>query len=172
MGNFQKTATQFENNVASDLWKETDEHTIIRAGYSGNSVMPLPDIFVRSKDKYWDTGLELKRTSTSGRQEIAIEREDVYQLFKFCIRNPADTNGVFGLKFPSREPCLVSLPYYSDDKKSKVYDRLVEQFEKKDGIDYRETNKDKITVEKPSLDNWNSARSGNDMAESILDILP
>jgi len=170
MANTQKQATQFENDIAAEIWRSTNDHTVVRAGYSGNSVMPLPDIFIRSKD--WDTALEIKKSSKKGREEIGVDKEDVRQVWKFSSRNCADTNAVFGFKFSSREPILVSLPYTSSDDLDKVFERLGNQFEKKEHISYREPNEDKYVVEKPDLDSWNSARSGEDMSEKIIDILP
>jgi Holliday junction resolvase len=173
MGNTQKQALQFENDVAADIWRRVDEHTVVRAGYSGNSVMPLPDVFIRSADKYWDTAVEIKKASSKGREEVAIKKGDVVQLWKFAVRNPTDTNALFALKFSSREPFTLSIPFYKSDDRDRVFDRIENNLLKKiDFFDYRKPNDEKYIVEKPSLDNWESARSGDDMADVIISTLP
>lgn len=169
----QKQALQYENDVAAELWRRTDNSTVIRAGYSGNSVMPLPDVFIRSADKYWDTAVEMKKASSKGREEIKLKKSDVTQLWKFAVRNPTDTNALFALKFSSREPFTFSLPFYKSDNRDRVFERLEEEIlQKADFFEYRKPNEDTYVIEKPKLDNWNSAQAGEDMADVIISTLP
>lgn len=167
----QKAGSQYENTIQNELARETSDNFVVRCGYSGNSALPMPDVYVRNVDGTWDTAVELKKiTDKQSNPEAVIDRDDFTNLKKVADRVNWDLDIVFAYKFAQRELIVHSIPYKSKDSVQKVMERYVKEYN--DDVEIHWRNEDCIVIKKPDLDTVDSARSGDSDSEVLKRILP
>jgi len=156
----QKGGSQYENSLQNELNRATDSNFVVRCGYSGNSALPMPDIYVRTPHETHDCAYEVKRTS---RDHIYVEYDDFDNLVKIKHRTPWELNIVLAYKFSQRELITHSVPCKSTDSTYDVIDRYVDVHSDLS----RRSNDEKVRIDKPDLDSYESATAGLDDA-SVL----
>lgn len=129
----QKDGLTFEKDVAADLHENTDALIVFGGGMSGNVRIPQPDLLIVDDGRTY--AIELKR-STADR--FYIEFGDKEELSG--VR--ADEHW-FAHKFTNRELAMWQLGTYPPDP-----------------FDGHVTNVGSLRLDKPSTDEWSSARSG------------
>lgn len=160
----QKQGRQYENDLAKELHRNTEGRFVVRAGYSGNSALPLPDIYIRNCDETYDVAFEVKRTS---RDHTYVDRDDFVNLYKLRNRVPYKLDTVFAYKFSQREMLTHSIPHKSKDSVDDVIERYVKEYDR-----VSRSGEDTVRIDKPALDDYPSARSGVEDYECLKACLP
>ena len=96
----QKAGLQFEHDMASDIYDLTDGSVIpLRAGWSGNSSVPAPDLLVPYKGSL--RALEIK---TSGQDRMVVQRESLSDIIDWSLNmNEIHTFPYLTIKFTRYE---------------------------------------------------------------------
>ena len=154
---------QYENHLQNALARNTSDNFVVRCGYSGNSALAMPDIYVRTDGEY-DVGFEVKKSS---RDVIYVDRDDFENLYKLKNRVSYLLDTVFAYKFSQREMLTHSIPHKSEDSVEDVMERYVEKYDR-----VSRSGEDTVRIDKPTLDNYPSARSGLEDHRVLCQCLP
>lgn len=162
---------QYENDIAKRIHEEThDGIRTYRCGYSGNNAMAQPDILITTPSI--NHAVELKGPIQSDR--CYVEEEDLEQLVE-CSNGY--TTAILSVKFQNREPMVVR--YFGDLTNAQKHVDGAAEYEEMSvaekfaalapaSMNPRVTDGGRLALDKPSLDDWPSARSGSDDEHAIL----
>ena len=160
---------QYENEIQNELDAVLGDRFVVRCGYSGNSALPMPDVYVRNPTS-WDTAIELKK---SRRNEITVDYDDFENLKKLADRLVYDVDIVLAYKFSNREIIVHNVPYKASDTVEECKKRYVSCYsEDASEPPIRERESGDVVIEKPSLDTVDSAQAGLSDAEKLKLVLP
>jgi Holliday junction resolvase len=92
----QKAGLQFEHDIASDVYETTGGSVIpLRAGWSGNSSVPAPDLLIPFKGSL--RAVEIK---TSNQKRIVVDRDDLKDVINWSMNmNEIYTFPYLSIKF-------------------------------------------------------------------------
>ena len=165
----QNKGRKFELSLCNDIYDATDESLIPEpVGYSGNHTLPAPDIHIDDGGKVH--AIELKRTA---RDQVSLyyddddyQKDDLKQLITYCENHPRLAVPYIGVRFDNRQLLLIKL--WLEAPMDEAVVRSAESLAPVDTVGY--TRAGNISVRKPSLDEWKSASSGDDV-EHILETI-
>lgn len=147
---------RYEHGARASINEETPESVHCwTAGYSGNGALPSPDLVVVRNGR--DVGLELKKTS---RDRFTIEREEIGQLGE--LSSDAMHVGLV-VKFSNRQPIVTRVPSFVTPTTAAEETAYAAP----DGVSMSATDRGNLIVEKPTLDSWASAQSGESVGRLI-----
>lgn len=161
-----KRGKQYELDLCTAVYETSGGDLIPEpVGYSGNHGLPAPDIHIDDGGKIH--AIELKRTS---KDRISIfhdrddqQKDDLHQLITYCNQHPRLVVPYVGVRFDNRKLVLFNLWL-----KAPIRDMVVrsgENIAPVDCVNY--THSGNLSVQKPSLDEWDSATASDDAVEVL-----
>jgi Holliday junction resolvase - archaeal type len=154
-----KRGLNYEHRIANGIYLRT-EIPALRSGYSGNQLVPSPDIVIDDGEKLH--AIELKTTS-EGRTSLTWEaddeeNDDISGLLEFTRDCPRTVCPYLGVKFNHRQLSLAKGWPMADDTAV-----LLETFAGTAPTDVRLTNNLNLSWHKPDTDEWLSQQKGDDI---------
>jgi Holliday junction resolvase len=154
---------QYENDLAKAIHDATDSNVrAYRCGFSGNNAMPQPDVLITTPDM--NHAIEVKGPIAS--QRLYVDEEDIEQL----VECQNDTTYVaLVVKFQRRQPVVIR--YYESMTNDGWNDLSAAEKLMKltpEAFDAYVTTSGSLALNKPSTDDWPSARSGASDEDAVL----
>lgn len=155
---------RFEHTVANEMHNSDAEIYAWPAGYSGSNAVPSPDVVVVGNGVAG--GVELKRTQ---QDSFSIGENELQQLLQ--LQQPFFHVAV-AVKFTHREP-VIGTPAFSQhrsDSDVSLCESVMHSIP--DACNPRVTTggaEHTLRFDKPSLDEWPSARNGSSTAQKLID---
>lgn len=161
----QKGGYDFEHTIANGVYDFTGGAlSPIRAGYSGNQKIPLPDVVIDDGDKIH--AFELKKTSKD-RLSVTYDTEsrgepnpsdDLSELFTFAEQYPRTVCPYVGVRFSHRQLTLAKFWMQAPDDRS-----LLRSGVQTCPTSVKLTRADNLSFHKPETDEWVTATAGDDI---------
>lgn len=157
---------RYEHQVSNAVYEQSEGAVLSwTAGYSGSSAKPSPDVISLCTGRA--CGWELKKTA---QDTFGIAESDLRQLLDIQT-NFFDVGLV--IKFSNREPLVVqpafpSLDAFALDDVDPIENfihAIPDCFDPRRSDDGEEST---LRISRPSLDEWDSAQSGQSSAEKII----
>lgn len=157
----QKRGIQYENDICSGIYTRTGGDLIPeRMGYSGNGVVPAPDVRIDDGTKVH--AIELKKTK---QDRISInyepndrQKDDLHQLIEYARNYPRTVVPYVGVRFRNRQLILTKLWLGAPNDET-----IIRSATKTGPTDVRLTNANNLSFHKPSTDEWPSQSKGDDV---------
>lgn len=162
----QRRGKLFETGLCGDIYSRTGGELFPEPiGFSGNHAVPAPDIKIDDGTKIH--AIELK---TTGNDRMSLthdaedrQKDDLWQLFDYAERFPRTVVPYAGVKFNNRQLLLMQFWARAPNVRSVLQSGVNDI-----PTDVRLTKKSNLSVHKPDLDVWPSARKGDDV-DYVLD---
>lgn len=168
----QQAGLDYEHEIANGVYDRSGQQLFpIRAGYSGNSDIPLPDVAIDDGDKVH--AIELKNTVedrisvTFDEDELgkADADDDLSELVTFAEGYPRTVCPYVGVRFKNRQLVLAKLWLEAPDRRS-----MLNSAKQTCPTQVNVTRADNLSFHKPELDEWISAKKGDDI-EYVLETI-
>ena len=155
---------QYENRIAKEIWHAEPVYVrAYRAGYSGSGAMPQPDVHIKDNSSGMSHDVEIKGPIKG--DTVKIDADDANQM-EGCRSHM--TRSHLTIKFQNRAP--ITIPLLDTDG----YDERtpLEQLKFIADESYPFLNAripgEYLYLDKPSLDDWESATAAKDDFREIL----
>lgn len=172
MAQSNQQGIDYEHEIADAVYEHTDGQLFpMRAGYSGNQAIPMPDVAIDDGDKIH--AFEFKRTSND-RFSVTYDPEkvgepnssdDLSQLVTFARDHPRTVCPYVGVRFTNRQLVLAKLWLKAPDDRSMLNSAV-----QTCPTSVRVTRADNLSFHKPDTDEFPSARAGDDV-EYLLETI-
>lgn len=156
---------QWENDLAREIWHADPPYVrAYRAGYSGSGAMPQPDVLVHDNSTGMAYAIESKGPIKN--DQVAIDDDDADQM-EACRSHM--TQSWLVVKFRNRAPInipLLETDGYDDRTPLEQLQFIIQ--ESYPFLNARIPGEKYLYIDKPSLDDWESARASEDDYREIL----
>lgn len=157
----QKRGLNYEHELKNEIYEVSHKKIVpIRPGWSGNSVIPMPDIHIDDGEVVH--ALEVKRTKDD--TSFTVKEEDIAQLLRFAEQYPRRVYPYVAVRFTHRQ--LIMIPLWSGSR-GRGLSEVIENAVTLCPVDAKVSRANNLVVKKPDTDQWPSSQKGSDAAHVI-----
>jgi Holliday junction resolvase len=152
----QRRGLDYEHDLASSVFEITDGKVIpVRAGWSGNSSRPMPDLLI----PFGGVLIALEIKSTKNPDSIIIDEEDVQDIRYWSLKmSEVPVYPALGIKFRGRTNRLLYTTVLERiGNVTECFERAAEECP----FDTKITRSGNLSFRHPDTDNWPGTAGGN-----------